>query len=238
MFTRICIVLSLIFLTVSCAIVPDDIEVADEKALVSYKGAATRGAEAAGSMARWGGIIVNVENKPQKTLVEVAHFPLVSYGKPNTSDSTVGRFKAQLDGFVDPIVFEEGRTVTFVGELGEPVAGMVGEQPYTYPLIKATGYHLWRETSTYDISPMYFHYGMGWYSPFYYRYAPFNSWQFGPAWGFPGSRIRVIESRDPNRRRVDGSPLKPSAVAPTRKIRSEKRTRAVPVRGGEQREER
>lgn len=185
MLLRILGLLSVLTLT-SCAIVPDAIEVEEGTQLVSYSRAVTTGNEMVGETARWGGIIVGVENKPQKTYVEIVHFPLNNYGKPNTSAETVGRFKAMIDGFVDPIVFEEGRTVTFVGNLIAPTSGMVGEQPYMYPTVQAVDYHLWRKETTYDVSGLYFNYRTGWYSPFFYPY-------YRTGWGFYNSRVRVIQ---------------------------------------------
>lgn len=169
-----------------CAIVPDSLEVPEGTQLVSYTRAVTSGTEAVGKTARWGGVIVGVENKPQQTWIEIVHFPLNNYGKPLRSEETVGRFKVSIDGFVDPITFEEGRLVTFIGTLQGQTAGMVGEQPYMYPTISALDYHMWRKESVYDVSTLYFNYSTGWYSPFY---SPF----YHPHWGFHRSRIRVIQ---------------------------------------------
>ncbi len=185
MLIRIMTLLAVLTMT-GCAIVPDAIDVKDDTSLVSYTRAVTSGNAQLGEPARWGGVIVGVENKPQKTFVEVVHFPLNHYGKPNTSAETVGRFKVLIDGFVDPISFEEGRTVTFVGSVGSPTAGMVGEQPYMYPTLNAQDYHLWRKEVAYDVSGIYFNYHTGWYSPYMSPY-------FHPSWRFHRSRVRVIE---------------------------------------------
>lgn len=192
MILRILLLAGVLGLT-GCALVPENLAVPEGTSLVSYQQAATGGQQNIGRTARWGGVIVGVQNKAKKTFVEVVHFPLNHYGRPNTSEQTVGRFKVQIDGFVDPIVFEEGRAVTFIGSVGKPIAGMVGEQPYMYPSLNARDYHFWREVQTYDVSTLYFNYNTGWYSPFYYRhYQPFG---FGPGWGFGTQRVRVIESR-------------------------------------------
>ena len=174
-----------------CAIVPESIDVPEGTQLVSYSKAVTSGANAQGQKARWGGLIVGVENKPNLTLIELAQFPLNHYGKPNTGGETAGRFKVQIDGFVDPIVFEEGRAATFLGTLTAPTAGMVGEQPYIYPTIVADDYHMWRKRDVYEVDTFFFNYHTGWYSPFYGFYSPF----YHP-WGHPGfNRTRVIRYR-------------------------------------------
>ncbi|WP_232365135.1 Slp family lipoprotein [Salinimonas marina] len=181
---------SVVLLLSGCAMVPDNLAVPEGTTLVSYQGAVTGGSEVTGRTARWGGVIVGVENKPDKTFIEVVHFPLNHYGRPNTSEETIGRFKVKIDGFVDPIVFDEGRSATFLGNVAKPITGMVGEQPYMFPAVQARDYHLWRETTTYDVSTLYFNYGTGWYSPFYYGHP-----HWGPHPVFSRSHIRVIESR-------------------------------------------
>ncbi len=189
--------LAAIALSTGCSVVPDDIDLPDDTNLVSYNRAVTGGDSVIGQTARWGGIIVGVENKPEKTFVEIVNFPLNHYGKPNASEETIGRFKVAMDGFVDPIHFEKGRLVTFVGEVQKPIAGMVGEQPYMYPLLNGDNYHMWRKNSVNYISPLFFDYRMGWYSPFYYgAYRPFSSpWGFGIYDGYyqysNGPAIRV-----------------------------------------------
>ena len=99
------LVLLTVMLFTGCTIVPDSIDVPEGTQLVSYSKAVTSSANAQGQKARWGGMIVGVENKPNKTFIELAHFPLNHYGKPSTNGETSGRFKVQIDGFVDPIVF-------------------------------------------------------------------------------------------------------------------------------------
>lgn len=191
MLVRMLVIVSVV-LFAGCAIVPESVEVPKGTELVSYSKAVTSGANAQGKMARWGGVIVGVENKPNKTFIELVHFPLNNYGKPNSGGETIGRFKVQIDGFVDPIVFEEGRSATFVGKLVPPTSGMVGEQPYMYPTILADDYHMWRKQEVYDVNMYYFDYGTGWYSPFM-RHRP---------WGYPSyRRVRVT--------RYDNSPSSP-----------------------------
>ncbi|MEW9799132.1 Slp family lipoprotein [Alteromonas sp. CYL-A6] len=202
---KACIV-GLVTLLSGCAIVPDSIDVPEGTELVSYSKAVTSGNASLGKPVRWGGVIAGVENKPQKTWIEVVHFPLNHYGKPLRSEETIGRFKVVIDGFVDPIAFEEGRLVTFIGTLGNPTAGMVGEQPYMYPTLQAQDYHMWRNQTVYDVSSFQFNYGLGWYSPFYHPYY-FHPWGVGPGWGGWGgwgvTRVRVVErGNSPSRVRV------------------------------------
>lgn len=182
--------------------------------LVSYSKAVTSGANAQGQKARWGGMIVGVENKPNKTFIELAHFPLNHYGKPSTNGETSGRFKVQIDGFVDPIVFEEGRAATFLGTVTAPTAGMVGEQPYIYPTIIADDYHMWRKQEVYDVNTYFFNYHTGWYSPFY---------RFNGPWMYPHfNRTRVI--------RYENAPSKATLPSKSKSTRSKTKATIQPAR--------
>jgi outer membrane lipoprotein len=192
MLLRIALICAVISLT-GCAMVPESIDVSEESQLISYTRAVSGGETTVGQPARWGGIITSVENKPGKTLVEIVHFPLNSYGKPVSSEETVGRFKAVFNNFVDPIVFETGRTVTFVGTVGEMSSGMVGEQPYMYPTLVVDDYYIWRKQSAYDASSVYVGFYNGWYSPFYYPYyRPFGMYH-------SNHRVVIREPRGPKR---------------------------------------
>ena len=219
-----------VFMFSGCAMVPDTLEVPEGTELVSYSKAVTSGASLQGQKARWGGIVVGVENKPNKTFIELAHFPLNHYGKPRSSGETSGRFKVQIDGFVDPIVFEEGRTATFLGTLIAPTTGMVGEQPYIYPTIAADDYHMWRDREVYDVNTFFFNYHSGWYSPFYGLRGPWG-WGGGPwlggsfmggPWMFPQmNRMRVIRySNAPRRARITNMDSPSSAQRNNRSSRS------------------
>ena len=207
------LVLLTVFLFAGCTIVPDSIEVPEGTQLVSYSKAVTSGANAQGQKARWGGMIVGVENKPNKTFIELAHFPLNHYGKPSTNGETSGRFKVQIDGFVDPIVFEEGRAATFLGTVTAPTAGMVGEQPYIYPTIIADDYHMWRKQEVYDVNTYFFNYHTGWYSPFY---------RFNGPWMYPHfNRTRVI--------RYENAPSKATLPSKSKSTRSKTKATIQPA---------
>jgi len=178
-----------ILLASGCAIVPENINVADEAALVSYEQVVSTGDAALSKPARWGGIIAGVENKQGSSEVEVVHFPLNGYGKPAVANESAGRFKVKMQGFLDPVVFEQGRTITFTGTVSEPVAGMVGEQSYVFPMLEGNSYHLWKKETVYDVSSVHFDYHRGWYSPFWY--SPF--YHHRSRWGITNSRVRFVE---------------------------------------------
>ena len=155
-----------------CSMTPENIEVGEVDKLVTYVD--SKQGDLAGRKARWGGKIVSVENKKDVSEIEIVYFPEARSGKPRTGEPSEGRFKAVVTGFVDPLVFEEGRLITVVGEVGTTSVGIIGEQEYQYPVLNAVGYHMWKETSdvrveSFAFSPFGFHYGFnrGFYNPWY-----------------------------------------------------------------------
>ncbi len=150
---------SVVVLTIligGCAIVPEQIKVADDENLVSFESIINGSETGQGTKARWGGEIVNVENKKEYSEIEILQYPNNHYGKPRSNLDSEGRFKVQVVGFIDPLVFKAGRLITFIGELGEPTEGIIGEQTYVYPVLLASGYYMWKETEDYRVSGMFY----------------------------------------------------------------------------------
>jgi outer membrane lipoprotein len=180
-----------------CTVVPKPIDVAKNESLIPFEqvSAQTQTLEASqqtapltaqGEKARWGGKIVSVENKKDVSEIEVVFFPENSFGKPRTGEPSAGRFKAVVKGFVDPIVFEQGRLITVVGEVGDIQTGLIGEQSYQYPTLNALGYHMWKQTTDVEVDTFAF-------APFGY-YAGYNRSFFSPwydPWHFRSYRQRL-----------------------------------------------
>ncbi|GAD81310.1 Slp family lipoprotein [Vibrio ezurae] len=93
---------------------------------------------------RLGGVIAKVTNLESKTRLELVNLPINSGGKPDINVEPQGRFVAYIDGFVDPTTFSEGRLVTVLGKADGIEEGKVGEFNYRFPVMKASGYHLWQ----------------------------------------------------------------------------------------------
>lgn len=146
--------IAVLFLS-GCAAVPEAIRVADDSQLVNYPDVSASPDAARDKVARWGGIIANVENLPDATLIELVHYPLQGYGKPLVSDESIGRFRVYVDGFLDPMVYEKGRSITFAGKVLGAEEGLVGEHNYVFPTLRADGYHLWRNVQQIDISSVH-----------------------------------------------------------------------------------
>lgn len=167
--------LSLIFISAfvisGCASYPEAVKVADGTPLISYQ-SATQGKVQQGT-ARWSGVIAKVENNANNTRLEVVYFPGNESGRPKISDQTEGRFVAYINGFVDPMVYQQGKAVTALGQLAQPEAGMVDKFQYIYPVIQQAVVYLWpkqQDTTRVDVV-----------DPWPLWRAPYPYWGYGPA---------------------------------------------------------
>ena len=159
-------------LLAGCSAFPDSIATDNEDALVSYSQVKNNASTTVGQSARWGGIIADVRNDEGFTVIELVHFPLKSWGRPLVSDDTDGRFLAVINGFVDPQVYRQGRSLTVLGKVGKTQEGKIDDYTYVYPVIEATGYHLWpkeadRVDTGINYSPLWFRHNF--YAPYPYR---------------------------------------------------------------------
>ncbi|MCT4702321.1 Slp family lipoprotein [Enterobacteriaceae bacterium H20N1] len=134
-----------------------------------------------GQEARFGGRVVNIDNRQGKTRLEIATVSLDEGARPQLGEPSKGRIYADVNGFLDPVDFR-GQLVTVVGPIMGTVEGKVGETPYKFLVVQANGYKRWRVTQQVvmppqPIDPWFWggpypyrgHYGMwggaGWYSP-------------------------------------------------------------------------
>jgi len=114
---------------------------------------------------RWGGKILQTDNRQDASRVTVIAFPLSGKGEPQTSAASTGRFIAIVDGFLEPLVYGSDRLITVRGRFLETESRQIGEYPYLYPLIKVDHYYLWPIKQP----PRYYDYPPYWgYDPWYY----------------------------------------------------------------------
>ena len=90
-----------------------------------------------GQQVRWGGLIAKVENAEQNTRVEIVGQLLDSRGRPRLSEQSEGRFVAIISGFIDPLIYKEGRELTVIGTTTEPITDKIGEHNYTFPVVQS-----------------------------------------------------------------------------------------------------
>ena len=129
-----------------------------------------------GSRVRWGGSIAAVENRENETWIEVVALELAGYGRPAATDSSYGRFLVRIDQFIDPQIYAKGRELTVAGVVESRIVRKIGEHPYTYPLIRASSYHLWPQYSTTRNADLYYRGYYGW---------PYSRYGIGAGYSYP-----------------------------------------------------
>ena len=128
---------------------------------------------------RWGGIIIDVENENNFSLIQVLSYPLDYSGRPQLNEGHGGRFVIKSKDFLDPVVYSKNNEISVVGKLNGDIQRTIGKKIIRVPLIKSTGVHLWekRQNKGYGHGGHGFHhygyYGYpffrgGWYYPFRY----------------------------------------------------------------------
>jgi outer membrane lipoprotein len=158
---RICTLLGAMFLA-GCASFPDKLQVEDTTRLIMYEAAASKSEQVKGQTVRWGGAIAKVDNKPNSTVFEIVYFPLNRYGRPISSEESMGRFRISVNGFMDPLVYQVGRLMTFTAKLNGLERGLVGEHEYVFPIANVTAYYLWKEIQRLDVRGVHLYpYGFG-----------------------------------------------------------------------------
>lgn len=115
---------------------------------------------------RWGGIIVDVENEQDFSLVQVLYYPLDSDGEPQTDSRNAGRFIFKSSEFLDPAVYAKNSKITVAGILLGDIERTIGKKVMHLPLLSATTIYLW-PVYVYDNYHNSFGYG---YNPYYGGY--------------------------------------------------------------------
>lgn len=98
---------------------------------------------AIGQSVRWGGTILEVRNLPDRSEIELLARPLAHDGEPRADAKPLGRFIAEVSGFVDPAEYPRERRLTVSGPVREVLVREIGEYPYHYPVVSATSRYLW-----------------------------------------------------------------------------------------------
>lgn len=125
---------------------------------------------------RWGGEILETENRENATWLTVLARPLTGNGKPELTDRSQGRFIARIPEFLDPKVYTAERNVTVRGTLVGSETRQVGDFPYAYPVVDATDWYLWPKEVVYP--PDYR--SPWWNDPFFY-----DPWYYDPWYRYP-----------------------------------------------------
>lgn len=126
--------------------------------------AASNFAMARGRRVVWGGVIAAATNLPDRTELEVLSYPLDSSAQPDTGKKSAGRFILQHPGYLETLDYAPGRLVTATGTVTALRNGLVGKTPYRFPVLSATGLHLWPLPARASSSPaVQFGIGIGYF---------------------------------------------------------------------------
>jgi outer membrane lipoprotein len=110
----------------------------------------------------WGGTIIGVRNLSDRTDIEILAYPLDSSQRPRLRSEALGRFIAELPGFVEPMNYPDGAPVTVRGQITGTQAGLVDQATYLYPMVSVRGgdLHLWTPQEM-DQGHPHFSFGVG-----------------------------------------------------------------------------
>ena len=121
-----------------------------------------------------GGVIVKTVNKKEGTLLEIYQTRLDREGRPTDTDRSGGRFLALYQGFLDSVIYAEGRQVTIAGTVQGEKVEPLGEVEYRYPYLLVKEIQLWKEEKPVQYDPYVWDL---WYDP----WDPWGPWGF---WGW------------------------------------------------------
>jgi outer membrane lipoprotein len=165
------LLVSALFIT-GCSAIPKALIVPGSTALTNFSAVQKNVSSEQGNQARWGGVIAKVTNNANNSMLEVVHFPLKSSARPKQGDETQGRFRVYFSGLLDPVIYKEGRSITALGTVTSSEEGKIGDHEYSYPVLKASYIHLWKDIQKVDVritqSPF-------WYTPSYRRYPQYSN---------------------------------------------------------------
>ncbi len=121
-----------------------------------------------GEKVLWGGRILSSEIRQEGTIFEVLKLPLNNQDRPRDVDQSEGRFLVISPDYLDTAIYDQGREITVVGDIGEVRTRPLGEITYTYPVVKAQKVHLWEKRT--ETTTRHHYYPSHLYGPPYWRY--------------------------------------------------------------------
>ena len=128
---------------------------------------------------RWGGVIVDVQNEENFSLVQILYYPLNYYGRPKLDQTNQGRFVVKSPEFLDPAIYTKDSEITVAGTLKGETERLVGNKKLKLPMLSPQQLHLWPAYTNYN--NYYGGYGYG-------GYGGFGGFGYGyPYYGYYGS---------------------------------------------------
>ncbi|KLU15297.1 MULTISPECIES: Slp family lipoprotein [Xenorhabdus] len=127
-----------------------------------------------GHEGRFGGKVLSVLNEKSQTRLEISAMPLAGNASPRMDTPSLGRVYAYVNTFLEPSDFKD-HYVTVVGLITGLEKGKVGNSPYNYVVMNATGVKRWYESQRMIFPPavgtdLWSYYGNP-YNPFWRGYS-------------------------------------------------------------------
>jgi len=119
---------------------------------------------------RWGGTIIEVENEPSFSAIQILSYPLGSYGRPETDEPHQGRFVVKSPKFIDPAVYTQNTAITVAGLLEGYTERTIGKKTLRLPLVNLKQIHLWPKQD---------------YTGYYGGYGGYGYYPYGGFYGYP-----------------------------------------------------
>ncbi len=116
---------------------------------------------------RWGGKILNIENRQSTSRLTIVAFPLNNYGRPRDTDQSPGRFIAIIDKFLEPELYSRDREITVIGNLQKSEILKVDKFPYSHPVVQVDNHYLWTVKQATPPNYMNHWWHDSWYNPYY-----------------------------------------------------------------------
>lgn len=132
-----------------------------------------------GKTVRWGGTISDVENLENRTVITVVARRLTSRGEPEGDTAAIGRFKAEVNRFLEPEEYKPGRRITVVGRVSAIRQDRIDQYVYNYPVVEVQSLYVWEEYKRYR--EPYPYYGWPypyWRYPYSWHYRHFHPWYY------------------------------------------------------------
>lgn len=157
----------------ACSSLPPAIEDAPLYDL-SYKEASQNTAKFREAAIRWGGVIVEVDNEQNFSLMQVLYYPLNSYGRPMLDQPSEGRFVVKTSEFLESTIYTKNSEITVAGQLKGDIERTIGKKVMHLPLVSSSVMHIWPDYYNGYNGPYNYYYGGFGVGPYYpYGFYPY-----------------------------------------------------------------
>ena len=138
---RFCLILISLLLG-ACSTLPPAFETEGVKR-ISYAQASEDAQSYKDTLVKWGGVIIDVNNEQNASLMQILFYPLDYYGRPEIDKPSAGDFIVKSSEILDPKNYAAGREVVVVGAIAGKTEPAVSSGNTGLPLIEAAAVHLW-----------------------------------------------------------------------------------------------